>query len=77
MRERNGDIKETLRNRCEKLHIREELLWLPEGDERNEETGKDWFLDRKLAPQSGATKGKVNEANYVYEAGVYSSFVFP
>lgn len=44
---------------------------------REEETSKDWFLDRKLVQQSGATEGKVNEANYVYETRVYSSFVLP
>lgn len=27
---------EILKNDAEKLHIREELLWLPEEDERNE-----------------------------------------
>lgn len=38
---------------------------------REEKTGKDWFLDRKLAQQSGATKGKVNKANYVHEARAF------
>jgi len=44
------DIKEC----CKKLNG--EFLWLPEEDKKNER--KDWFLDRKLAQQSGATRVK-------------------